>query len=285
MPRKHTRKAKGKKGVLSIPELRRSFEHIETFGRKCAHDVMKKKMSKSSAAEAYAKEWKRTFGRTLPAKSALSYIEHLLSVGMRGGSSERSGSQTGGMAPVGWSDTQPGVYAAPTLPGQTDAAGYTAYGSFPNYVEKGFDAMMWKDGLASTCGKQDSFPMPAADLGNNAVTPNGAIPVGSTTYMKPGMAGGRRRRTRKGSRSRRNQTGGAAFLAAAFRPFDATNPTGVSYDMTTQFKGMGVPASPDPTQPAFQYNSNFVKTPDFGNISAINRDLYKADITSTKPVV
>jgi hypothetical protein len=103
--------------------------------------------------------------------------------------------------------------------------------------------------------------------------------------MKPGMAGGRRRGTRKGTRkSRRNQNGGAAFLAAAFRPFDATNPTGLSYDMTTQFKGMGVPASPDPTQPAFNYNSNFVKIPDFGNISAINRDLYKQDITSVTPV-
>ncbi len=264
-----TRKSGGKKGILSIPQLRHAFEHIEAFGRKCAASVYAKKTTKSSAASSYAKEWKKTFGRTLPAKSAMASIEHYMSL-------SPSGKQHGGMAPLSGSDLQPGIYAAPTLPGQTDGAGYTAHGSFLPYVEKGFYVGIPQDGLASTCGKQDSFPMPAANLGSNAVTPPGATPVGSTTFMKGGKRG---RRTRRGLR--RSQRGGSAALAAAFRPVLSSNPPGVTHDMQMMFKNSALPASPDPTQSAHGYKANDVMIPDFGNVGVIDRNLNNEIISGT----
>lgn len=258
---KKTRKSGHKKGILSIPELRHAFEHIEAFGRKCAASVHSKKTTKSSAASNYAKEWKKTFGRALPAKSAMASIEHYMSL-------SPGGKQKGGMAPLSGSDLQPGIYAAPTLPGQTDGAGYTAHGSFLPYVEKGFYVGIPQDGLASTCGKQDSFPMPAADLGSNAVTPPGATPIGSTTYMKGG-----KRRTRRGLRRSSRQRGGSAALAAAFRPMLSSNPPGVGHDMQMMFKNSALPASPDPTQSAYGYKANDVMIPDFGNVGVIDRNL------------
>ncbi len=256
---KKTRKSGAKKGILSIPELRHAFEHIEAFGRKCAASVHSKKTTKASAATSYAKEWKKTFGRALPAKSAMASIEHYMSL-------SPGGKQKGGMAPVNGSELQPGIYAAPTLPGQTDGAGNTAHGSFLPYVEKGFSVGIPQDGLASMCGKQDSFPMPAANLGSNAVTPIGATPVGSTTYMK----GGRRTRRRG---LRKSQRGGSAALAAAFRPMLSSNPTGVGHDTQMMFKNAPLPASPDPTQPAFTYKANDVMVPNFDGVGVIDRNL------------
>ena len=265
---KKTRKSGGKKGILSIPELRHAFEHIEEFGRKCAASVHAKKTTKNAAAASYAKEWKKTFGRALPSKSAMASIEHYMSL-------SPGGKQKGGMAPINSSGLQPGIYAAPTLPGQTDAAGYTAHGSFLPYVEKGFGVGIPQDGLASMCGKQDSFPMPAADLGSNAITPAGATPVGSTTFMKGG-----KRRTRKGLR-RSRQRGGSATLAAAFRPMLSSNPPSVSHDMQMMFKSSALPASPDPTQAATAYKANDVIIPDFHNVGVTDRDLGKEIISST----
>jgi hypothetical protein len=278
-----TRKAKtkSKSGIKSIPELRRAFEHIEPFAHKLAAQVHSKKLTKSAASESYAKEWKKVFGRPMKSKSAQVSIEHYMSLGkQRGGEAEllnsASGvpSQRGGAAPINWSDTQPGVYSAPTLPGQIDAAGYTAYGSFLPYVEKGFSVGIPADGLAATCDGKNSWPMPAADIGNNQVPPKGDIPLGATTYIKPQAGGKRVKRTRK-------QKGGTAMLAAAFRPFDATNPTSATHDAMMSFKGQGLPASPDPSDPSWSYRTANVQAPAIGAISAINRNLM-TDVNAKK---
>ncbi len=301
-----TRKAKtkSKSGIKSIPELRRAFEHIEPFAHKLAAQVHTKKLTKSAASEAYAKEWKKVFGRPMKSKSAQASIEHYMSLGKQhGGDSTppnpliiggayasepaellNSASnvpttaatplQRGGAAPVTWSDTQPGIYSAPTLPGQVDAAGYTAYGSFLPYVEKGFSVGIPADGLAATCDGKNSWPMPAADIGNNQVPPKGDIPTGATTFIKPQAGGKRVKRTRK-------QKGGAAMLAAAFRPFDATNPTSATHDAMMSFKGQGLPASPDPSDPSWSYRTANVQAPALGAISAINRNLM-TDVNAKK---
>lgn len=297
-----TRKSSGKrKSAMSIPELRRSFESIESIGRKLAAEVHAKKLSKSSAVTAYAKEWKRIFGRPFPHKNALAAIEHAMSMKkqhgggpglplapLTGGGADmtplqemaaKTGSMVGGSAPVSWSGLQPGNYVAPALPGQVTPAGYQANGSFLPYVEKGFDVGVPQVALASQCGNQPSFPMPAANLGSNAVTPAGATPIGSTTYMK----GGRRGRNSRKGLTRRRMRGGAASLAMAFRPLDSSNPSGALYDQVASFKGIAPPASPDPTQPAASYQAGNIKVPDFGAIGAIGRDIPKADVTSVKP--
>lgn len=330
---KKTRKSS--KGIQSIPLLRRSFEHIETYGRGLAQSVHSKSMSKHSAAVAYGKEWKRTFGRALPPKSAVASVEHYMSIAGSHSKSKRrtSKNQNGGQAPLEQvvSDLQPGIYAAPTLPGQvvgqfggggqpapigssnliapsefklhggqaTPSTGFTAYGNFLDWVDKGFNAVTWKDSLQATCCEPNKFPLaPPPGMGSNLVapqsggacsdagapwpiksdvTPPGSVPLGATTWIKPGpgLSGGGKRKTR-----RRRQNGGNASLAFAFRPLTATNPTSVGHDAMMGWKGQGFPASPDPTDMAASYKAGNVVIPKFDDLSAINRDLVTKDITS-----
>ncbi len=278
-----TRKTKGKKGVLSIPALRRAFEHMDAHAKKLAASVKAKKTTKSAAANSYAKEWKRTMGRTLPTKSAEATISQAMHL---------SGGQRGGMAPVSWSTGAGSPTNTPGLPGELSAAGGSAYGAYPGYVMKGFDNIMWQD-AAANCSKQDSFPMPAADLGSNAVTPAGATPLGATTYT---AKGGRRRKTRRGSRRQRGAglgnilaglipgmsetSGGNSVMAMAYRPFGGTNPTGVGADMQYQWKGMNPGASPSSVDPNWSYRTNNVAVPKFDNLGEVNRTLPGRDISS-----
>lgn len=275
-----TRKSKGKKGVLSIPALRRAFEHMDAHAKKLVASIKAKKTTKAAAATAYAKEWKRTMGRSLPTKAAEATITQAMA--MTG--------QRGGMAPVSWSTGAGSPTNTPTLPGELSAAGTSAYGAYPGYVMKGFDNIMWES-PAANCSKQDSFPMPAADLGSNAVVPMGATPLGATTYT----AKGGRRSTRKNRKQRgaglgnifssmipgmSETSGGNAGLAMAFRPFGGTNPTGFGADMQYQWKGMPPGASPSPVDPSFSYRTNGVTVPNYDQLSAYNRTLPNSDISS-----
>jgi hypothetical protein len=308
---KKTRKSS--KGIQSIPLLRRSFEHIEAYGRRLVQSVHSKSMSKHSAAVAYGKEWKRTFGRALPPKSAVASVEHYMSIAGSHSKSKRrtSKNQNGGQAPLEQvvSDLQPGIYAAPTLPGQivgqfggnaSASTGFTAYGNFLDWVDKGFNAVTWKDSLQATCCEPNKFPAaPPPGMGSNLVlgqsggtcsdagapwpiksdvTPPGSVPLGATTWIKPGpgLTGGKRKTRRL------KQKGGNASLAFAFRPLTATNPTSVGHDAMMGWKGQGFPASPDPTDMAASYKSGNVIIPKFDDLSAINRDLVGKDITSVR---
>lgn len=288
-----TRKSKGKKGVLSIPALRRAFEHMDAHAKKLVVSVKAKKTTQAAAAIAYAKEWKRTMGRTLPTKAAEATITQAMAMA----------GQRGGMSPVSWSTGAGSPTNTPTLPGEVSAAGTSAYGAYPGYVMKGFDNIMWES-PAANCSKQDSFPMPAADLGSNAVVPMGATPLGATTYTaKGGRRQGGRRSTRKNRRnSRRNSrrmhgaglgnifssmipgmsetSGGNAGLAMAFRPFGGTNPTGFGADMQYQWKGMTPGASPSPVDHSFSYRTHGVTVPNYDQLTAYDRNLATADISS-----
>lgn len=346
---KKTRKAS--KGIQSIPLLRRSFEHIETYGRGLAQAVHNKTMSKNSASVAYGKEWKKTFGRALPTKSAQASVEHYILLApaskSKRGRTLKGGDATsphpsemnlkGGQAPVEQvvSDLQPGIYAAPTLPGQvvgqfggvpsemnlkggdaqaTPATGFTAYGNFLDWVDKGFNAVTWKDSLQATCCQPNTIPTTTPPgMGDNRVigwrggaacsdagapwpiksdvTPPGSVPLGATTWIKPGpgLSGGSvssetgdqtLRGKRKTRRHNKKQNGGNAALAFAFRPLVATNPTSVGHDAMMGWKGQGFPASPDPTDMAASYKAGNVIVPKFDDLSAINRDLPGKDVTS-----
>ncbi len=322
---KKTRKAS--KGIQSIPLLRRSFEHIETYGRGLAQAVHNKTMSKHSASVAYGKEWKKTFGRALPPKSAVASVEHYMSLAPAS-KSKRSKTLKGGQAPIEQvvSDLQPGIYAAPTLPGQvvgqfggvpsdmnlkggsvqaTPSTGFTAYGNFLDYVSGGFNAVTWKDSLQATCCQPNTIPTTTPPgMGDNRVigwrgggsdsgicsdagapwpiksdvTPPGSVPLGATTWIKPGpgLTGGKRKTRRRNKK----QSGGNASLAFAFRPLTATNPTTVGHDAMMGWKGQGFPASPDPTDMAASYKAGSIIIPKVQDLSVIQRDLPGKDVTS-----
>jgi hypothetical protein len=95
-----TRKALKKEKVhgMSIPQLRRAFEHMDKF-----RDL-----------ESFRREWKKTFGKEVSKSAAEDYLKFV---------STTKGKQSGGMAPLDY-QVRPGA----ELP----------YGSFPEYVSGGF---------------------------------------------------------------------------------------------------------------------------------------------------
>ena len=263
MARKSTRK--GSKNAMSIPALRQSFEHMDSMSVSLAANVAAKKMSKSAASAAYAKEWKRVFHRDLPSKSATAAIDYSLTV-----KPMRRRTMRGGMAPVGWT-TVP-LQTAPALPGQMPASGYVAPPNVLPYVSSGFDAVTWKDSLSTGCASGiNPYPAPYADVGSNAVVPAGAAGANSVAGS---MKGGRR----KGLRTRK-QRGGSALLGLAYRPVLSENPSTFLGDIQTAWRGQAPAASPSPTDPAFTYKGANLSASDF-NIGVFDRVGAK-DITST----
>jgi hypothetical protein len=266
---------------------------MDAHAKKLVASVKAKKITKAAAATAYAKEWKRTMGRSLPAKSAEATITQAMAMG--GGQSvphAPSNMQRGGMSPVSWSTGAGSPTNTPSLPGELSAGGGSAYGAYPGYIMKGFDNIMWQS-AAANCSKQDSFPMPIEGLGSNAVTPTGATPLGATTYTAKG--GRRGKKTRKNRKMHgaglgnlfaglipgmSETSGGNAPMAMAYRPFGGTNPTGLGADMQYQWKGMPPGASPSSVDPNWSYRTNNVAVPKFDELGAVDRTLAGKDISS-----
>jgi hypothetical protein len=141
MVRKTRKAAQKKETGMTVPELRRAFERIDTFVARNGSNV-----------EAFRKEWKKTFGKDVSANSAKEYLEFVSSKK----SKKTKNNQTGGMAPLDYD-----LRAGADIP----------YGSFLPYVSKGF-GFANMDSIAAVCGKEDITPVPPAGpsgLGSNEV--------------------------------------------------------------------------------------------------------------------
>jgi len=221
-------KTRKQKGVMTIPELRRAFDHMETFTAR----LMTKGGDANERRKAFQAEWKRIFHRSVDDKAADAYLafeakKHKKSSTrkMRGG---YAASPLGG-APLDYA-TRPG------LPGP--------YGVFPAYVNSGLDMYdtINKDSLTETCG-QDITPKIAEDMGSNQVQKGGKR---RSTSRK---SRSNKRSTRKTSRRNRKQMGGFPTMSEfvqglTFRPFSASVPTTSFYDGTMAFKAQPLPLSP-----------------------------------------
>lgn len=123
-----------KSANMTVPELRRAFQHIHKISQKGV-----------SVAE-FRKEWKKVFGTELTQKVASEYLDFV---------KQSKTSQKGGAyspAPLGYE----------MGPGAT-----TAGPSVPAYVAGGFP--LPGDSVAASCGKNPFLP-PADSLGSNAFT-------------------------------------------------------------------------------------------------------------------
>ena len=143
-----TRKIKNNAGkAMTVPQLRRAFEHIDQFVAKKGTDV-----------EAFRKEWKKTFGKEVSKAASEDYLKFVKSK-----KSQRGGSSSMSPASIGY-DMRAG----------TD----TPYGSFNKYVSDGF-GFANADSVAAACGRENISPrlpvmespvaMLPADLGSNKV--------------------------------------------------------------------------------------------------------------------
>lgn len=201
---------------MTIPQLRKSFDHMERYSTTLLHRSKGKDMV--AKRRAFQKEWLRVFKRPVDDKAADAYLMF---------ESKRSGSrkhrQNGGAALAG----APLDYTV--RPGLVQEGPYAA---FPAYLDKGLDAYATKfnqDSISSQCGHVDTTPKISADMGSNEVS----------------QKGGRRNRSRR----MRKQMGGFPTIsefatALSFRPLLASNPTTAMFDAQMAFKGTQPPPSP-----------------------------------------
>ena len=151
---KRTRKvSKSRKApsVMTIPGLRKSLDHVAKYGEALAHSGKK---STKEAAEAFASEWKRVFGKPLSLNVAERYMRHL--IGIKGKKTRKI--RGGGLgAPID-SLTRPGL----ELP----------YGNFLPYVKAGF----WnpEPAISADYGKQQPI-LPYPETGSNRMSGGGLL--------------------------------------------------------------------------------------------------------------
>lgn len=212
-----TRKVK----ALSIPQLRKSFDHIDAWVE--AH-VKKGKVK--DLIPAFQKEWKKTFHKNVDAKAAEAYLSIKAHAAPRmsrkhKGTKQHGGTQELSGAPLDYM-TRQGVYGV--------------YGAFPEYVSSGlrFYNDINLDSLTAQCGKENITPNIPADMGSNA-------------FQK----GGRKTRSnRRGFKKTRKQLGGTmkemlTTLSATTdtmlsRPYPGTSPVTMGHTALMSTKGVDV---------------------------------------------
>jgi hypothetical protein len=217
---------------LTIPQLRKAFEHIDRF---VESKILR--LSEKEGLVEFRKEWKRTFGE-ISEESARDYLQYMRTRA----SKTNTHSQKGGAVTV----LSPASLGYDMRGGQSDAAL-----SYPAYVSSGFlEPPM--DSVYATCGKPSAFLPPAADTGSNKWTP---------------MAGGRRQGGRKSkTRKAKTQKGGSvgtSFAEFMARPFGMGSPPSILQDAGKLATGYNGFPSPKPeinhlpfTQPSTVFNAS-----------------------------
>jgi hypothetical protein len=202
-----TRKTnKANKNTLTVPGLRRAFEHIDRF----VHTKVLK-LSEKEGVAAFRKEWKKVFGQ-ISEQSAKDYL-HFMRSTASSASSKKHG-QKGGAVTV----------LAPASIGY-DMRGGEGEASVPPYVAGGIAPPM-----DSQIGEPRYFPPPAADMNSNEV----------------GQKGGRRRKTRRKQKGGALPSVGTALAEFVSRPFGMSSPITSAQDSQMFAKGYNSFPSPRP---------------------------------------
>ena len=168
-----TRRAK-KQGVHTIPEIRRTFEYMETYvAKKIASGQSTKQITKDLQGE-----WKKKFGKPLDERSAQAFIEdarvHHAEPHVTKG--KRTIRHRGGAALQGapLADTmRAGIALAPSsipMAGHLPLSGGapSTFGSFVDYISGGFRVPEPSGNIAGKFG----WPQPYSTTGSNATGSN-----------------------------------------------------------------------------------------------------------------
>lgn len=205
--------------IMTIPELRRAFEHVETFVE--IHSQMPKK----ELAQAFQKEWRLTFKKEVDEESAMAYVEHALAELPKKHPKHRRHPMRGGASPLEGApilqDTRPGVY---TVPGVNEHS----YAHVPTYVDKGFQNPEQARDYDPVAGQTHYVTRTPLGLGSN-------------------QAGGRRR-------TQKQQKGGMSALSEmAFNPIPSSSPPSTLQIVQSYLNAKGVPPSPSASQGTVPY--------------------------------
>ena len=230
MAKKRTMKRRSKKAIMTIPQLRKAFEHVETYV-----EIHSKKPEKE-LVKMFQGEWKKTFKKELEPKEAEAYIAHALDEIHRKHPKDRKHSG-GAMALSGaplLHDTRPGLYISPGV-------NEGSYAQVPAYVDSGF--------FNPEIGRQYD-PVPGQTRYPDA-TPYG---LGSNRFV-----GGKRNKTRKQSKAKQQEGGSLTAAVNQFfmRPITSysTPPNAIENTISAAY-AKTLPPGPDPTQRGFEYQSN-----------------------------
>jgi len=222
---------------MTIPELRRAFEHIEEFVE-LHHTV-----PLNTLVGQFQKEWTKTFYKEVDRESAKAYIEHVLSQLDHKNPKHRKhygGAMALTGAPLDYT-TRPGLYITPGV----DQGSYAVV---PKYIDSGF----WNPEQA-----RDYDPVP----GQTHYVTHTPAGLGSNTVH----FGGGRKKTQKQRKQQRQQKGGdflGDMVVAAkqflFNPQVATAPPPTAIDDAIRgMRGQELGPSPD----ASQRGPNYILTP------------------------
>jgi hypothetical protein len=132
-----------KKHVLTIPELRKAFDHMDKV---VEHLRKTAKHSFSDAVVSYREEWRKTFKRDLPPADAAAYLK--FRYGLKSGKTRRSKTRGGSMR----GGATPSALAGAPLDYQLRAGVTGTYGNFPSYQTQGLDRF-YSSAINADCGK------------------------------------------------------------------------------------------------------------------------------------
>ena len=209
---------KGKQGkqskqnhIMTIPELRRSFEHIETF-------VHQHKRSKD-LVKMLQEEWLKVFKKKLDKESATAFANHTVKESSQSGGGQLTG------APLDYT-TRPGLYISPGI-------NQGSYAQVPNYVSSGF----WNPEPGQSYDRV---------IGQTVYPDRTPAGLGDNTVIGLKMSGGSNRKTQKRKQSGGDplRTLGTALNQFLFRPVQSTIPPSIPQDVLAASKGQDLGPSP-----------------------------------------
>lgn len=210
MAKTRKQKKSHSKGAMSIPQLRKAFDHIEEYTVR----LISREKDKKKQRRAFQEEWMRVFHRSIDDKAADAYLQF---EGKKGKTRKMRGGAALGGAPLDYS-TRPGIYGV--------------YGNFPEYITAGF----------STVG--DATNKMAIQEGCNSAAEAAKFQAPYTGFGAPSLAqkGGKSRRRSTRLKKSRKQRGGAPSWgefasAATLRPLTAEAPPSLAYTTMMEFKG------------------------------------------------
>ena len=247
----HTRKHKGS---LTIPQLRKAFDHMESFTLSLLHRESDAKKRRS----AFQHEWMKTFHRSVDDKAADAYIQFESKKMKKGKTKKQKQKQKGGAAlagaPLDYS-TRPGIYGV--------------YGEFPEYISGGFATM------GNATNKM------AIQEGCNSAAEAAKFQAPYTGFGAASLAsqkGGKSRKHKGKSQKTRKYRGGAFpsisefASAASLRPVAPSAPPSFLYQTMIESKGLPSypPSQPNTANPPYQSLRPNIQT---GVPGVITRDL------------
>lgn len=187
--KKENATAKAKAKAMTVPQLRKSFEHIDTFIK-----------TKNPDVDSFMKEWKKVFGKEVSREAAADYLKVCESKKLKQSRQSRKSRQSKSMSGGG------AVAITPAPLGYDLRAGASIpHGSFPEYVSSGFGFA--NNPSFSNTTEIGEFPLPPADSGSNRFVKLGGGKTKRKTHRRD-------KQDRQDRQEKKKQKGGAPSIAA-----------------------------------------------------------------------